>query len=72
MMFIGIVFFILGLLIGVLVTSNSIRRHAGYGYFKIEPVDEDEGTYKVNVCINDQKLLEHDRVILMRDPSSQK
>ena len=61
-----------GVIIGSIVTQIIIRWGSGYGYFKVEPIpdEEENGLYKVNIALTrDQKLLRKKTIILKRDPS---
>lgn len=65
--------FLGGVLFGCIITRILFRHKTGYGYFKVEPYeDEDgvEGLYRVNVCLSpDQNLLNVKQIILHKDPS---
>ena len=65
--------FLGGVLLGSITTHILSDLKSGYGYFKIEPYDEeDTGFYKVNVCITpNQNLLKKNKIVLYKD-SSQK
>lgn len=61
-----------GVIIGSIVTQIVIRWKAGYGYFKVErmPDEEENDLYKVNIALTrDQQLLRKKTIILKRDPS---
>lgn len=63
--------FLMGSVVGSIVTQIVIRCwRTAHGYFKVVPVDEDEGTYSVNISIADkQDLIKARTVILARDNS---
>ncbi len=60
-----------GVILGSAIMYFVDRLKTGYGYFKIEPYDDDDdGFYTINVCITpDPKLMDAEQIILRRDHS---
>lgn len=59
-----------GVILGSLCTALYLIRKKVNGYFKIEPLEDEDGFYTVNVCITpNQNLLSKSSLILKRDPS---
>lgn len=65
-----LLFFFGGVIFGTIVTLVLMHRKAGHGYFRLDPLPEEEGFYTVNVQINPyQNLLKKDCIILEKDTS---
>ena len=63
--------FPLGLLIGSIVTYLVIHRSAGHGYFRVRPVNPEEGLYGVDVrLVEKQNLLKKKHIVLIREEDS--
>lgn len=62
------VFLLLGIIIGIIITTVLSRNKTGYGFFKLEKVPDEEDLYTINMrLIPDQKLNEKKRIILTRE-----
>lgn len=62
--------FILGAIVGCIITQIVIRLKAGRGYFRVVKVPEEEELYMVNVRLKpDQQLQNKSLVILKREHS---
>ena len=60
--------FLIGVILGTIITQVLVQYRTGYGYFKVEPYKDEEGFYTVNVRIpNEQNLLNIDKIILKRE-----
>ena len=60
--------FLIGVILGTIISQVLIHHRTGYGYFKVEPYKDEEGFYTVNVRIpNEQDLLHIDKIILKRE-----
>lgn len=60
--------FFSGVLIGMLLTLVAFAIQSGVGYFKVDPVEPDEGTYSVNVRLEaNQNLLKKKMIVLRRE-----
>ena len=60
--------FLVGVILGTIITKALVHHRTGYGYFKVEPYKDEEGFYTVNVRIpNEQNLLNIDKIILKRE-----
>lgn len=67
----NLILFILGLIIGFIVSRVCVSHLSAFGSFRLEPYDnEDIGFYKVNMMIvPNQNLLKKDYIILKKDNS---
>lgn len=64
----GVLLFSLGVVVGCIVTQILFRSTAGFGYFKLDVVSEEDGLYSVNIkLIPNQKLNKKKRIVLKRD-----
>ena len=63
--------FLGGVIAGLIITRLIFRRISGFGYFYLEPYDDDNtGFYKINMAIKpNQNLLKKDYIILEKDHS---
>ena len=60
--------FVIGVLGGSAVTLIILGIQSGVGYFKVDPVEPDEGTYSVNVRLEaNQNLLKKKIILLYRE-----
>ena len=60
--------FVIGVLGGSAVTLIILGIQSGVGYFKVDPVEPDEGTYSVNVRLEaNQNLLKKNFILLHRE-----
>ena len=60
--------FLVGVILGTIITKALVHHRTGCGYFKVEPYKDEEGFYTVNVRIpNEQNLLNIDKIILKRE-----
>lgn len=63
-----LVFLLLGVILGAIVTTILSRSKTGYGFFKLEKIPDEEDLYTINMrLIPDQKLNEKKRIILTRE-----
>lgn len=64
----NLLIFAIGILSGSAVTLIILGIQSGIGYFKVEPVEPDEGTYSVNVRLEaNQNLLKKNFILLHRE-----
>ena len=64
-----LVTFLGGMLVGAIVLTIYLAIQSGIGYFKVDPVEPDEGTYSVNVRLEaNQNLLKKNFTLLRREP----
>lgn len=60
--------FLGGMLVGAIVLTICLAIQSGIGYFKVDPVEPDEGTYSVNVRLEaNQNLLKKNFILLHRE-----
>lgn len=65
---INLVIFLGGMLVGAVVLTVTLAIQSGIGYFKVDPVEPDEGTYSVNVRLEaNQNLLKKNFILLHRE-----
>lgn len=65
---INLVIFLGGMLAGAIVLTVVLATQSGIGYFKVDPVEPDEGTYSVNVRLEaNQNLLKKKFILLHRE-----
>ena len=65
---ISLVIFLGGMLAGAIVLTVVLATQSGIGYFKVDPVEPDEGTYSVNVRLEaNQNLLKKNFILLHRE-----
>lgn len=63
-----LVFLLLGVILGAIVTTILSRSKTGYGFFKLEKIPDEKDLYTINMrLIPDQKLNEKKRIILTRE-----
>ena len=64
----NLLIFAIGVLGGSAVTLIVLGIQSGVGYFKVDPVEPDEGTYSVNVRLEaNQNLLKKKIILLYRE-----
>ena len=64
----NLLIFAVGVLGGSAVTLIVLGIQSGVGYFKVDPVEPDEGTYSVNVRLEaNQNLLKKKIILLYRE-----
>ena len=64
----NLLIFAIGVLGGSAVTLIILGIQSGIGYFKVDPVEPDEGTYSVNVRLEaNQNLLKKNFILLRRE-----
>ena len=64
----NLLIFAIGILSGSAVTLIILGIQSGVGYFKVDPVEPDEGTYSVNVRLEaNQNLLKKNFILLHRE-----
>ena len=65
---INLLIFLGGMLVGAVVLTVVLAIQSGIGYFKVEPVEPDEGTYSVKVRLEaNQNLLKKNFILLHRE-----
>ena len=65
---INLVIFLGGMLVGAIILTVVLAIRSGIGYFKVDPVEPDEGTYSVNVRLEaNQNLLKKKIILLYRE-----
>ena len=65
---INLLIFLGGILVGAVVLTVVLAIQSGIGYFKVDPVEPDEGTYSVNVRLEaNQNLLKKNFILLHRE-----
>lgn len=65
---VNLLIFAVGVLGGSAVTLIILGIQSGVGYFKVDPVEPDEGTYSVNVRLEaNQNLLKKKIILLYRE-----
>lgn len=63
-----VLLFSLGVVVGCIATQILFRSMAGFGYFKLDVVSEEDDLYSINIkLIPNQKLNKKKRIILKRD-----
>ena len=63
-----LVTFLGGMLVGAIILTICLAIQSGIGYFKVDPVEPDEGTYSVNVRLEaNQNLLKKKFILLHRE-----
>lgn len=63
-----LVTFLGGMLVGAIILTICLAIQSGIGYFKVDPVEPDEGTYSVNVRLEaNQNLLKKNFILLHRE-----
>ena len=64
----NLLIFAIGVLGGSAVTLIILGIQSGVGYFKVDPVEPDKGTYSVNVRLeSNQNLLKKKMILLHRE-----
>ena len=64
----NLLIFAIGVLGGSAATLIILGIQSGVGYFKVDPVEPDEGTYSVNVRLEaNQNLLKKKIILLYRE-----
>lgn len=59
---------VIGMIVGILFGWLGLYTKAAYGYFKIEPVPDEEDLYTVNMrLLPDQNLKKRTRIVLTRE-----
>lgn len=59
---------VIGMVVGILFGWLGFYTKAAYGYFKIEPVPDEEDLYTVNMrLLPDQNLKKRTRIVLTRE-----
>lgn len=62
------VLLLLGVIVGAVVATLLSRSHTGYGFFKLEKIQDEEDLYTINMrLVPDQKLNKKKRIILTRE-----
>lgn len=58
----------IGIVMGIVITASYMHFKTGYGYFKIEKIQDEEDLYTVNMrLVPDQKLNKKSRIVLKRE-----
>ena len=59
---------LVGVLVGVVITLLLLALRSTLGFYRVDPVDPDEGTYSIKIRLTrDDKLLKKKLIILYRE-----
>lgn len=59
--------FIVGYVLGTIVTNVIRNKKIGYGKFSVEPVDEESGVYSVNISLpKNMEITKKDTIVLTK------
>lgn len=60
--------YLVGVLVGVVITLLLIALRSALGFYRVDPVDPDEGTYSIKIRLTrDDKLLKKKLIMLYRE-----
>lgn len=60
--------YLVGVLVGVVTTLLLIALRSALGFYRVDPVDPDEGTYSIKIRLTrDDKLLKKKLIMLYRE-----
>lgn len=63
-----LIIYLVGVLVGVVITLLLIALHSALGFYRVDPVDPDEGTYSIKIRLTrDDKLLKKKLIMLYRE-----
>ena len=60
--------YLVGVLVGVVITLLLLVLRSALGFYRVDPVDPDEGTYSIKIRLTrDDKLLKKKLIMLYRE-----
>lgn len=63
-----LIIYLVGVLVGVVITLLLIALRSALGFYRVDPVDPDEGTYSIKIRLTrDDKLLKKKLIMLYRE-----
>lgn len=63
-----LIMYLVGVLVGVVITLLLIALRSALGFYRVDPVDPDEGTYSIKIRLTrDDKLLKKKLIMLYRE-----
>ena len=63
-----LIIYLVGVLVGVVITLLSLALRSALGFYRVDPVDPDEGTYSIKIRLTrDDKLLKKKLIMLYRE-----
>ena len=63
-----LIVYLVGVLVGVVITLLLLALRSALGFYRVDPVDPDEGTYSIKIRLaRDDKLLKKKLIILYRE-----
>ena len=63
-----LIVWVIGGVMGIVITASYMNFKTGYGYFKIEKIQDEEDLYTVNMrLVPDQELNKKSRIVLKRE-----
>ena len=70
-MYIYLLYFLAGGLLGCILTRLVIHFQTGHGFFTVSPVKDADGFYSVNVSLrNDENIFQKNYILLKKDINS--
>ena len=63
-----LIIYLVGVLVGVVITLLLLALRSALGFYRVDPVDPDEGTYSIKIRLTrDGKLLKKKLIMLYRE-----
>lgn len=63
-----LIVYLVGVLVGVVITLLVLALRSALGFYRVDPVDPDEGTYSIKIRLTrDDKLLKKKLIMLYRE-----
>lgn len=63
-----LIIYLVGVLVGVVITLLLLALRSALGFYRVDPVDPDEGTYSIKIRLTrDDKLLKKKLIMLYRE-----
>lgn len=63
-----LIIYLVGVLVGVVMTLLLLALRSALGFYRVDPVDPDEGTYSIKIRLTrDDKLLKKKLIMLYRE-----
>ena len=63
-----LIIYLVGVLVGVVITLLLLALRSALGFYRVDPVDPDEGTYSIKIRLTrDNKLLKKKLIMLYRE-----
>lgn len=63
-----LIIYLVGVLVGVVITRLLLALRSALGFYRVDPVDPDEGTYSIKIRLpRDDKLLKKKLIMLYRE-----